>query len=78
MKGKAPNADVVLPRLARAVFKRRQAAALTQEDVAYEAGVSLRTYQKLESGALNPGYLTLFIVARALHVRLSILIAEAE
>jgi hypothetical protein len=40
--------------------------------------VSLRTYPRLERGELNPGYLTLSAVARALEIRLSQLFADLE
>lgn len=39
---------------------------LTQEDVAHEAGLSVRHYQQLESGLGNPTFETLFNVARVL------------
>jgi transcriptional regulator with XRE-family HTH domain len=55
-------------RLARAVRARRLALNLTQEYVAFEAGLSPRHYQQLESGAANPTYATLFEVARVLDV----------
>jgi transcriptional regulator with XRE-family HTH domain len=70
MKVKEADPSDLLRRLARAVARRRGLESLTQEDVAYEAGIALRTYQNLESGRLNPRYLTLVAVARALHVKL--------
>jgi transcriptional regulator with XRE-family HTH domain len=39
---------------------------LTQEVVAFEAGLSPRHYQQLESGLGNPTYRTIFEVAQAL------------
>jgi transcriptional regulator with XRE-family HTH domain len=41
---------------------------LTQEDVAYEADVSIRHYQQLESGKMNPTLRTLFRIVRVLGV----------
>lgn len=55
--------------------KARGAAGLTQEDVAFAAGVSVRHYQELESGRLNPSYLTLTAVAAAIKVPLTDLVA---
>lgn len=59
------GANPALKRLARAVRKARSAAGLTQEDAAFAAGVSVRHYQELESGRLNPSYLTIVAVAIA-------------
>ena len=56
--------------LARSLRARRLELDLSQEDVAYEAGLSVRHYQLLESlsasGQNNPKYRTLYDVARAL------------
>lgn len=49
-----------------AIQRLRKAKALTQEDVAYEAEVSIRHYQQLESGRMNPTLRTLFRVAHVL------------
>jgi len=51
---------------------------MTQEDVAFEAGVSVRHYQSLEGGDLNPSYLVLLAVSRALNVSPARLISAAE
>jgi transcriptional regulator with XRE-family HTH domain len=51
---------------------------MTQEDVAFEAGISVRHYQSLESGDLNPSYLVLLSVSRALRVPLSRLIGTVD
>jgi transcriptional regulator with XRE-family HTH domain len=53
-------------RLAGAIQKRRVDLRLTQEDVAYAAGLSVRHYQQLESGDANPRFDTLFHLARVL------------
>ena len=78
MRTKGAAARDALPRLGKTVKRHRTQAVLTQEDVAYEAGVALRTYQNLETGRLNPGYLTLLAVARALSVRLGDLLNEVR
>lgn len=43
---------------------------MTQEAAAHDGGVALRTYQDLEAGRLNPGYLTLLAISKALRLRL--------
>jgi transcriptional regulator with XRE-family HTH domain len=55
-----------LERLAQAVRRARRTAAMTQEAVAFGAGVSVRHFQELESGRLNPSYVTLRAVAAAM------------
>ena len=61
-------------RLARTIRARRLELNLTQEAVAFDAGISPRHYQQLESGAANPTYQTLFEVARVLSVTVADLI----
>jgi transcriptional regulator with XRE-family HTH domain len=60
-----------LEQLARAVRNSRREAGLTQEAAAFEAGISVRHFQELESGRLNPSYLTLRSVAIALGTTLT-------
>jgi transcriptional regulator with XRE-family HTH domain len=43
-------------RLAENIKARRLEVDLSQEDVAFDAGLSARHYQQLESGAANPTY----------------------
>ena len=43
---------------------------MTQEDVAFETGISVRHFQSLESGELNPSYVILRAVCSALKVPL--------
>ena len=50
-----------LKRLAQAVRHARTSAAMTQEDVAFTAAVSVRHYQELESGRLNPSFLCFLV-----------------
>lgn len=64
-------------RLARTIRSRRLELNLTQEAVAFEADISPRHYQQLESGAANPTYMTLFEVARVLGVTVAGLIDPA-
>ena len=67
-----------LVRLAKAVRAARAAAGLTQEDVAFAAGLSVRHFQELESGRLNPSYLTLAAVAAATGTSVAKLVARAD
>jgi transcriptional regulator with XRE-family HTH domain len=67
-----------MPALGRAVAARRRAAGKTQEDLAYEADVSLRHLQKIEAGATNPRLGTLFSIANVLEIRAYQILQEAE
>ena len=67
-----------LQRLAQIIRRARAAAEMTQEDVAFAAGVSVRHYQELESGRLNPSFLTLRAVAAATGTTLAKLAANAD
>ena len=65
--------------LCAAIRDRRTRKGLSQEDVAYEAGVSIRHYQKIEAGdSSNPKLENLHGIAAALGIRLSDLIGDAE
>lgn len=77
VKASAAN-DKALANLAKAIGDARRRAGMTQEDVAFEAGISVRHYQSLESGDLNPSYLVLLSVSRALRVPLSRLIGTVD
>jgi transcriptional regulator with XRE-family HTH domain len=70
--------SVPLGALSAAIRRRRLALGLTQEDVAFHAGLSVRHYQTLESGGVNPSYLVLRSVAEALAIGISPLISDAE
>lgn len=68
--------DPALAVLAEHVVKRRRAKGISQEEAAHRAGVALRTLQNLESGRLNPSYLTLRAVAQGLEVPLRLLVSD--
>jgi transcriptional regulator with XRE-family HTH domain len=55
-----------LKRLAAAIRKRRSEVGLTQEQVAYESGTSVRNYARIEAGAVNVRSLTLYEIAAVL------------
>jgi|SRR5580704_1557597 DNA-binding XRE family transcriptional regulator len=67
-----------LAALAKVVVDTRKRVGMTQEEVAFDAGVSVRHLQSLESGQLNPSYLVLLAVSRALKVPVSRLLSAAE
>ncbi len=66
-----------LSRLADTIRSCRRERQMSQEDVAFNSGVSLRHLQSLESGLLNPSYMTLLKIAEALDSRLSDIIEKA-
>lgn len=63
--------------LATALRERRNRAALTQEEVAAGALVSVQLVRRLERGTANPTLGTLEAVAAALGVRVSTLLKDA-
>ena len=65
------------PALGKTVAAHRRAAGKTQEDVAYEADVSLRHLQKIEAGSTNPRLGTLFSIATVLGTTAHELLEEA-
>jgi transcriptional regulator with XRE-family HTH domain len=74
----ATRTSKALRALSAAIRRRRKALGFTQEDVAHRAGLSVRHYQSLESGAVNPSYLVVRSVAEALAIGISLLIADFE
>ena len=70
--------EVALVRLARAIQRARALRGASQETTAFEAGISVRHYQELESGRLNPSYLTLRKVAVALNMPLARLLKNVD
>ena len=64
--------------LGRAIAERRRAAHKTQEDLAYEADLSLRHLQKIEAGQTFPRLQTLFAIGEALEIKPHRLLDRAE
>jgi ribosome-binding protein aMBF1 (putative translation factor) len=65
--------------LSATIRRSRQSAGLSQEDVAFKSGLSVRHFQKLEAGqTANPKLENLYGVATALGLALSALIGRAE
>jgi transcriptional regulator with XRE-family HTH domain len=58
------------PALAAVIRRLREENGLTQEDLAYEAGVTTGTLSKIERGLTNPAWTTVERIAGALGVSL--------
>jgi transcriptional regulator with XRE-family HTH domain len=54
------------PDLADNIHRLRRQLGLTQERVADLAGISIKTYQRIERGEVSPRVQTLLLIARAL------------
>jgi transcriptional regulator with XRE-family HTH domain len=67
---RVPPLDPPDPRLAGALKRVRQERGLTQEAVAYQSGLSVSAYARLERVASNPTWTTVVRVADALDVDL--------
>jgi transcriptional regulator with XRE-family HTH domain len=61
-----------------AIRTRREAAKLTLEELAHQAGLTVGHLFVVESGRTNPTLQTLFRVASALGVKVGALMDEAE
>jgi transcriptional regulator with XRE-family HTH domain len=58
--------DTFLRRLGTRVQKARWVTGKTQEEVAWQSGITYRHYQELERGKVNPTARTLYALARVL------------
>jgi transcriptional regulator with XRE-family HTH domain len=65
-----PPIDPPDPRLAAAIRRLREERGLKQEDVAYQSGLSVSAYGRLERAETNPIWTTVTRVAEALDVDL--------
>jgi transcriptional regulator with XRE-family HTH domain len=63
--------------LAGAIRKLREERGLSQEDVAFAAGVTTAALSKLERGATSPNWSTIRSIAAALDVRPSELVVRS-
>lgn len=64
-------------KFADAALKARKALGYTQSDVAEAVSVSVRWYQKVESGKRLPGSVTLIRLILFLHIDVEVLREEA-
>jgi transcriptional regulator with XRE-family HTH domain len=55
-----------MPRLSAELRSARRAAGINQDDLATRSGLSRKTVNRLETGAIDPRLSTLEVVARAL------------
>jgi len=68
---KRPNPATAVLRLAAAIRDRREERGLTQQKVAEKADMSVRHYQKIETGEVDVRYTSLVAVATALGSRIA-------
>jgi predicted transcriptional regulator len=70
-----PLAD---PALAQALRQTRLELGSTQETVAYDAGITVAAFARIERGEADPRWSTVIRVAEALQVSLAELVAAIE
>ena len=66
------------PRLGQAIRELRESAGMTQEDVAYHAGISTGSLSRIECSLANPSWTTVTRIAAAVKVTLAELVAAVE
>ncbi|REF72486.1 MULTISPECIES: helix-turn-helix domain-containing protein [Paracoccus] len=72
------NPDAFLMVYARVLRRHRKDRGLSQEELAFRAGLSMRYVSLLESGKHQPSLATMKALADALETNLTAMIAEAE
>lgn len=60
-----------LEKLGKNIIKYRKRIGLSQENLAYEIGMSRKGLSEIENGRSNPEYKTLFAIANALNITIS-------
>ena len=63
-----PPLDEPDPRLARAIRGLRNAQGVSQEDIAYAAGLTSSSYSRIERGITNPAWTTVLRIADGLGI----------
>jgi transcriptional regulator with XRE-family HTH domain len=66
------------PRLGRVIRQLREGAGMTQEDVAYHAGISTGSLSRIECSLANPSWTTVIRIAAALDTGLIDLVHAME
>ncbi len=66
------------PRLGPALRALREQLDVTQEDIAYEAGISAAALSHIETSRSNPAWTTVLRIAEALEVSLGELVEAVE
>jgi transcriptional regulator with XRE-family HTH domain len=70
--------DAALRRLGGVIVAKRIPYGISQDTLAERAGINERTLRRIERGEMNPTYLMLRGIAKALDTTAAGLIAEAE
>ena len=70
--------DPLIASLSKAVRKRRKKAQLSQEQLAFDAGVHPTYLSLIERGKRNPTILVLAAIAKALGTSMTAIIREVE
>lgn len=76
--GMDADPDSLLMAYARVLRRYRKAIDLSQEELAFRAGLSMRYVSLLESGRHQPSLGTMKALSEALNTSLTTMIAEAE
>jgi transcriptional regulator with XRE-family HTH domain len=66
------------PRLGHAIRELRETAGVTQEDLAYQAGISTGSLSRIECSQANPTWTTVTRVAAALELGMHELVDAVE
>lgn len=66
------------PALAELVKRLREERAITQEQLAFDAGITVSALSRIERGLNSPGWTTVRRLAGALDLRMSELVAALE
>lgn len=64
--------------LGQVIAEKRHAADLSQEDLAYDAGIDRSFMSKLERGTSSASIISLFQIAKGLGIKTSDLLIELE
>ncbi len=72
-----PAAEPPDPALAATIRRLREERELNQEDVAFEAALTVGSYARIERGEANPAWTTVLRIANSLGVTVADLAAEA-
>lgn len=73
----APKRDKgALRRLGERVKALREQAGMSQESVAFDAGIHVNHLSTIERGVANPSFLVLLAISRVLRVRVSELVDD--
>ncbi|HEX5851695.1 MAG TPA: helix-turn-helix transcriptional regulator [Solirubrobacteraceae bacterium] len=66
------------PVLAAVVKQLREERDITQEELAYEAGITVSSLSRIERGLNSPGWMTVSKIIKALGVSLAELVEDLE